>query len=168
MKLRFFVSALLATLAVNGFAQKSIRIEENFDFDWKFTKVELPPQEMMEMPARPGGMPPGGPRMMPKPRIDTILPAENGMEAAGYDDSAWETVQTPHDWNIKDKFDSMSAGSAASLPEGIGWYRKAFRVPASMKGRSLEIVFDGIFQKSDVYINGHHLGTHPYGFSTVH
>ena len=59
MKLRFFVSALLATLAVNGFAQKSIRIEENFDFDWKFTKVELPPQEMMEVPARPGGTPQG-------------------------------------------------------------------------------------------------------------
>lgn len=168
MKLRFIVSALLVTLAVNGFAQKNIRIEENFDFDWKFKKVELPAPEMTELPPRPGGAPQNAPRMVPKPRVDSFLLAEAGMETAGYDDSAWETVQTPHDWNIKDKFDPMSAGSAASLPEGIGWYRKAFRVPASMKGRSLEIVFDGIFQKSDVYINGHHLGTHPYGFSTVH
>ena len=93
---------------------------------------------------------------------------EAGFEAPGFDDAAWEDVQIPHDWNIKDKFDPSAEGSAASLPEGIGWYRKSFPVPASLKGRNVEIIFDGIFQKSDVYINGHHLGTHPYGFTTVH
>ena len=137
---KLILSALLCLAAASGFAQKPARIEENFDFDWKFTRLALP-------------APPS---------------AEAGLEAVGYDDSAWETVQAPHDWNIKDKFDPASAGSAASLPEGIGWYRKTFKVPASMKGKCLEIVFDGIFQKSDVYINGHHLGTHPYGFTTVH
>ena len=156
-------------------AQKNVRIEENFDFDWKFTRIDLPAQEMIEMPFR-GGQPGvsgqaqqgGRSRMVPKPRVDEFLAAEKGLETFDYDDSGWETVQTPHDWNIKDKFDELSAGSAASLPEGIGWYRKSFSVPAAMKGKNVTILFDGIFQKSDVYINGHHLGTHPYGFTSVY
>ena len=59
MRRNVLVSAVLCLLAVNGFAQKNVRVEEDFDFDWKFTKVELPPLEMMEMPARPGGTPQG-------------------------------------------------------------------------------------------------------------
>lgn len=176
MSKKIILSTAILLVSLSAFAQKTARTEENFDFDWKFRKVELPAQEMIDMPMRPGmpqGAPQGAPqgmppRQMPKPRTDVMLDAEKGLEAVSYDDSSWETVQAPHDWNIKDKFDPFSAGSAASLPEGIGWYRKMFKVPSSMKGKCLEIVFDGIFQKSDVYINGHHLGTHPYGFTTVH
>ena len=156
---------ILASVTLN--AQKQIRAVEDFDFDWKFTKIELPAREMVPVPTR---NPSGGlqQRMIPKARVDMILDSEKGLEAVGFDDRSWETVQTPHDWNIKDKFDEYSSGSAASLPEGVGWYRKTFNVPASAKGRAVEIIFDGISQKSDVWINGHHLGTHPYGFTTVH
>ena len=92
---------------------------------------------------------------------------EAGPEIIRYDDSSWESVQCPHDWNIKDSFDDSYSGSAAALPSGTGWYRKDFTVPSSMSGKSVEIVFDGIFQCSDVWINGHHLGSHPYGYTTV-
>ncbi len=155
-------------------AQTNKRIEEVFDFDWKFSKVELPEREYEEiMPGDTPGSPLSSqtnrrPFRRPIERKDVLLPAEMGLEAMDYDDSSWELVQTPHDWNIKDKFDSESSGSAASLPEGIGWYRKTFHVPSSMKNSSVSILFDGIFQKSDVYINGHHLGTHPYGFTSVY
>lgn len=84
-----------------------------------------------------------------------------------YNDSQWENVQLPHDWNIKQEFDRKGSGSSAYLPEGIGWYRKTFSVPKSYKGKSVYIHFDGIFQQSDVYINGKHLGHRPYGFCSI-
>lgn len=51
-----------------------------------------------------------------------------------------------------------SAGPGGNAPAGIGWYRKRFRVPASYKGRKVAIEFDGVYQNSDVWLNGHHLG----------
>lgn len=50
-----------------------------------------------------------------------------------YNDQSWEDIQLPHDWSIKLNFDHSISGSAAHLPGGIGWYRKAFIVPASYK-----------------------------------
>lgn len=76
-------------------------------------------------------------------------------------------VQLPHDWNIRQEFDKKWGGAVAYLPEGIGWYQKSFRLPASSRGKQVRIVFDGIFMQSDVYINGHHLGHRPYGFCSI-
>ena len=164
-------AALLTLLfAATGLhAQKTPRIAENFDFDWKFLRIALPEPEFEEVtqePAAPGRSPRTFRR--PKERTDVLLPAEAGLEAPDCDDRSWQDVQLPHDWNIGDKFDPLSAGSAASLPEGVGWYRKHFTLPAAMLGKTVTVLFDGIFQKSDVYINGHHLGTHPYGYSSVY
>lgn len=76
-------------------------------------------------------------------------------------------VQLPHDWNIAEEFEEKWGGSAAYLPEGIGWYQKTFKTPQEAKGKHSEVVFDGIFMQSDVYINGHHLGFRPYGFCSI-
>jgi beta-galactosidase len=84
-----------------------------------------------------------------------------------YNDSAWAEVQLPHDWNISETFDINIGGHAAYLPEGIGWYRKTFSVPQTMKKQRVAIHFDGIFMQSDVYVNGHHLGYRPYGFCSI-
>ena len=84
-----------------------------------------------------------------------------------YNDQSWEDIQLPHDWSIKLNFDHSISGSAAHLPGGIGWYRKAFIVPASYKDKSVSVLFDGIFHQSDVYINGKHLGFRPYGFCSI-
>lgn len=84
-----------------------------------------------------------------------------------YTDTEWKEVQLPHDWNITMEFDRKAGGSPGFLPESIGWYRKTFKLPASYKGKSISILFDGIFHQSDVYINGHHLGFRPYGFCSI-
>lgn len=84
-----------------------------------------------------------------------------------YNDNDWKEVQLPHDWSIKLNFDSKVSGSVANLPGGIGWYRKSFIVPKSYEGKSISILFDGIFHQSDVYINGKHLGFRPYGFCSI-
>lgn len=84
-----------------------------------------------------------------------------------YNDQSWENIQLPHDWSIKLNFAPSVSGSAAHLPGGIGWYRKAFIVPVSYRNKSVSILFDGIFHQSDVYINGKHLGFRPYGFCSI-
>ena len=56
------------------------------------------------------------------------------------------------------------AARAAIMPTGIGWYRKKFSVPAAYRGKVVVIEFDGVYQNSDVWINGHHLGHRPYGY----
>ena len=84
--------------------------------------------------------------------------------APGLDDSAWQEVTLPHDWSISLPFDDSKSGSIANLPGGTGWYRKSFSIPASDRGKTIKILFDGIYSRSDVYINGHHLGFRPYGF----
>src|ERR1022692_1846374 len=57
-----------------------------------------------------------------------------------------------------------SSGSGAYLPTGIGWYRKKFRVPAEDRDRVAVLEFDGVYQNSEVWINGQYLGLRPYGY----
>ncbi|VGO22481.1 glycoside hydrolase family 2 TIM barrel-domain containing protein [Pontiella sulfatireligans] len=87
-------------------------------------------------------------------------------KGAAYDDAAWRGVQLPHDWSVELSFTTEDAGGCTGfLPGGIGWYRKTFTVPASSKGRVVRVDFDGVYSNSEVWINGHHLGMHPYGYS---
>jgi beta-galactosidase len=81
-----------------------------------------------------------------------------------YSDNGWEEVQLPHDWSIKLNFDQKAGGSAGFLPGGIGLYRKTFTLPANFKGKKVSILFDGVYHQCEVYINGHRLGFHPYGY----
>ncbi len=90
------------------------------------------------------------------------------MSAPGYDDSSWRSLSLPHDWAIEGKFskDNPSGTGGGALPGGVGWYRKTFDVPASWKGKDVYIDFDGAYMNATVYINGHELGTRPYGYAS--
>jgi beta-galactosidase len=104
-----------------------------------------------------------------------------GADAPGFDDSGWRTLSIPHDWMIEgvpganpadmegpfDK-DSKAGAGGAYLNGGIGWYRKTFTLPASAQGRDITLLFDGAYMNADVWLNGRHLGTHPYGFSSFY
>jgi beta-galactosidase/beta-glucuronidase len=90
----------------------------------------------------------------------------SAAEAPKFDDSAWRPVQLPHDWSIEGSFDQKWASCEAYLPTGIGWYRKTFSLPAFAKSKLVGIRFDGIYENSQVWINGHLLGTQPNGFIT--
>ncbi|MGD1029511.1 MAG: glycoside hydrolase family 2 TIM barrel-domain containing protein [Opitutaceae bacterium] len=92
-----------------------------------------------------------------------------GAEAPAFDDSSWQAVDLPHDWSIHLAFDpaAPSGRAGAFLPTGIGWYRRIFRVPQADAGRLVEIEFDGIRERGEVWINGHVLGQRPYGYTSV-
>lgn len=93
-----------------------------------------------------------------------------GAEQSAFDDAAWRALDLPHDWSIEGTYDehAPTGGPGGYLPTGIGWYRKSFTLPASARGRQVVVQFDGVYQHSTVWINGHELGTRPYGYSTFH
>jgi len=94
------------------------------------------------------------------------LGAVDNGENIKLNDSKWRTLNLPHDWSIEGTFskDNPATPEGGALPGGIGWYRKTFTVPAASKGKLVYIDFDGVYQKSDVWINGHHLGFRPNGY----
>ncbi len=49
---------------------------------------------------------------------------------------------------------------------GIGWYRKRFSAVTIQAAAQVEIVFDGVYMNSDVWLNGVLLGNHPYGYTS--
>src|SRR5687768_852361 len=61
-----------------------------------------------------------------------------------YNDTAWRTLNLPHDWSIEGSFSDKHSTTAnqAALPAGIGWYRKAFKLPSNAKDRRVFIHFD--------------------------
>ncbi|MBS1814220.1 MAG: glycoside hydrolase family 2 protein [Acidobacteria bacterium] len=91
----------------------------------------------------------------------------NGAESPAFDDKAWTPVDVPHDWSILGPFamDNPGGHRIGYLPTGIGWYRKALHVPQAGT-RQARVEFDGVYMNSDVWINGHHLGRRPYGYSS--
>lgn len=89
-----------------------------------------------------------------------------GAERAAFDDSSWRKLNVPHDWSIEGPYSPSNAACTAFLPGGIGWYRKSFSLDDASRGRRVFLEFDGVYRNSDVWINGHHLGHRPYGYSS--
>ena len=89
-------------------------------------------------------------------------------EKPDFDDTQWRTLNLPHDWSIEGEFkeDAKAKGAGGYLPTGIGWYRKHFSLSAIRKDQQCWIEFDGVYMNSDVWINGEHLGNHPYGYTS--
>ncbi len=88
-------------------------------------------------------------------------------EQAAFPDQNWRTLDLPHDWSIEGSFrpDHPSGHQGGLLPGGIGWYRKKFEL-SHEAGKKYFIVFDGVYKNSTVYLNGHSLGTRPYGYAS--
>ena len=93
-----------------------------------------------------------------------------GAEEPKFNDSDWRTLNLPHDWSIEGEFreDAISKGPGGYLPTGIGWYRKHISLSSNGKDQQYWIEFDGVYMNSDVWINGQHLGKHPYGYTSFY
>jgi beta-galactosidase len=91
-----------------------------------------------------------------------------GAQQPGFADAAWRSLDLPHDWSVEGPFvqTEPSGGAGGYAPTGTGWYRKRFRLPASYQDRKVSIEFDGVYQNSEVWINGQYLGKRPFGYSS--
>jgi beta-galactosidase len=86
-----------------------------------------------------------------------------GAQEPAFADANWRTLDVPHDWSIEGPYAQENVAQG-SLPTGIGWYRKRFRLPESSQGKKVFIEFDGVFENSEVWINGQYLGKRPFGY----
>ena len=100
-------------------------------------------------------------------------------EKEDLDDKNWRIVLLPHDWSIEDlpnqsdsvkgPFSASSIGATATgyTIGGTAWYRKHFTLN-NIPGKKVTIYFDGVYMNSDVWINEHYLGNHPYGYTAFY
>jgi beta-galactosidase len=134
---RLIIFSSLLLISLNITAQRNITT--NFDENWKFHL---------------GGV--------------------QGAEQNIFDDSKWRNIDLPHDWSIEDlkgthspfDQDAISQVSGGFTTGGTGWYRKTFKVDQQDENKKFFIQFDGVYMNADVWINGHHLGNHPYGYTS--
>jgi beta-galactosidase len=80
------------------------------------------------------------------------------------DDSKWRLLNLPHDWTVEGTYSPDRASCTGYLPGGIGWYRKTFTVSADARDQKVFIYFEGVYNRSEVFINGTSVGKRPNGY----
>lgn len=73
--------------------------------------------------------------------------------------SGWKNLQVPERWEEKN-----------SEYDGFGWYRYNFKIPSELKGEPLFLLFGGVDDADETYINGFkigHSGRMPPNFQTA-
>lgn len=63
-----------------------------------------------------------------------------------------------------DTAQSEGGASTGHVVGGTGWYRKHFTLDSGSK--LVAVRFDGVYMNADVWLNGQHLGDHPYGYTS--
>lgn len=81
-----------------------------------------------------------------------------------YSDNKWQNVDLPHDWSVKGQLSPTLASATGYLPGGIAWYRKTLTIPSERAEEKVYLYFEGVYNRSEVYINGHLLGKRPNGY----
>ena len=143
MKSKFLILLVAIIPAIFSCTQQRTNREINFNANWKFIRADV---ENAEQPS--------------------------------FDDSNWRTLDLPHDYSIEDlpakegvkqigPFSEESEGgiSTGHVVGGTAWYRKHFTLDKADEGKVIKILFDGVYMNADVWLNGHHLGNHPYGYT---
>lgn len=87
-------------------------------------------------------------------------------EQPNCDDRSWQTVNLPHDWAIERPLSPSLASATGYLPGGNGWYRKILHIPENKKNKRIYICFEGIYNHSEVFVNGTSVGRRPNGYVT--
>lgn len=103
----------------------------------------------------------------------------NDFEVPQFDDSAWRSIDLPHDWSMEDVPVGDAHGGTVVGPYaqkapggtsvgfavgGEGWYRKTFYVAAPGKGHT-ELLFEGIYLECEIWLNGTKLVSQANGYT---
>ena len=92
---------------------------------------------------------------------------------AKFDDSKWRSLNLPHDWAVELPFvNDKEQESHGFKPLGrrypetsVGWYRRAFDIPETDKGRRIWVEFDGAFRDVLIFVNGCFIGRNDNGYA---
>ena len=93
-----------------------------------------------------------------------ILNDVSEAKEPSFNDRRWQNVDLPHDWSVKQQLSPTLASATGYLPGGIGWYRKTVDIPQDKVNEKVYLYFEGVYNRSEVYLNGHLLGERPNGY----
>ncbi len=97
----------------------------------------------------------------------STLEEPQALQKPEINDANWRKQDLPHDWAIEGPFRIELAGETGKLPyKGIGWYRKHFTLATADAGKQIFIDFDGAMANAQIWLNGHYVGSWPYGYSS--
>lgn len=143
MKNLFLLSTAIVLFIASCSNPKSPERESNFNTNWKFIRADIP-----------------------------------RAEQPSFDDTDWRILDLPHDFSIEDlpekegvkqigpfSEESPGARSTGYVMGGTAWYRKHFTLNKEDEGKIIQILFDGVYMNSDIWINGNHIGNHAYGYT---
>ena len=166
------VAVIGCLLAVGAFAAPSAPTRENnFDRDWRFLRADAPGAEnadfndaawrTLDLPHDWSleDLPPAatnGPASVPSATAESTNAPAPGGRGRGRVNFQVVGPFSPESPGAKDTGYTLG---------GTGWYRKHFVLDNQSLGKRVSIEFDGVYMNSDVWLNGHALGNHPYGYT---
>ena len=81
-----------------------------------------------------------------------------------FNSKIWKKVDLPHDWSVKGQLSPTLASATGYLPGGVGWYGKVLPIPQNKENDKVYLYFEGVYNRSEVFVNGHSLGKRPNGY----
>jgi len=87
--------------------------------------------------------------------------APDGFERPEFNDATWRDIQVPGYWEVQ----KFSEPTWWQPDETVGYYRRAFKVPALWRGREVRLRFEGVNNAAQVWVNGVEVGYHESGFT---
>lgn len=80
-------------------------------------------------------------------------------ENPAVNDSAWMPVVLPHIMQLEKKH---CGGN--SIYDGIGWYRRYFKLPDTYMGKRVAVSFEGVMNACELFVNGNKVIAHKGGY----
>jgi len=111
----------------------------NMDFDWKFHRGDV---EIVKGTTHADSY--------------AACKAGNVVGPGGknFDDEGWRVLDLPHDFFSESEFALENLHSHGYRERCNGWYRKSFKLDASLKGKHLLLCFEGTAVNAEFYFNG--------------
>jgi hypothetical protein len=85
---------------------------------------------------------------------------------ADFAGAGWRVLDVPHDFSVEGDFSRTNFSCTGYLPGGIAWYQKRFFVPAEWREKMVSVEFDGVSEKSQVWLNGEAVGGRPWAYTS--
>lgn len=78
-----------------------------------------------------------------------------GFTSAQFKGSGWSTIPVPANWELQGFAEPVYGDN---LKEGLGLYRRSFRVPSAWRGQKVFLRFDGVAYGYELWVNGKQAG----------
>ena len=88
-----------------------------------------------------------------------ILKDTTNIQNVKFDDTSWEKVDVPHNWDQYYGYRRMKHGNL----HGNAWYRKELQLDPKLEGKRHFLFFEGVGSYATVWVNGKKVGSHKGG-----